>query len=515
MHFEFMKELLARRVTPQGFFTVYYEHMFPGYNLILALNILLFRFWGGFDSVVYGLFIVAGAAIVVQRINADVAWPPPKRLVGLAVISLLLLSTTHNPMWGMGLAAAGGVYLFAICARILDSRLWGDQSSLWPFIVIFPIAQLLFLGGYGVGAVGSIGLTLLVRLIQDRKISISVWGAGVTVALSLVAYVAITTHYSSLTDYAPAASERSVETIIRFAIVMTGSSVLGKALFEQGASLTAYYVAGYVLILATVATWIYILRRPRTGAMFIFSLSAYSVFTVLAVSMFRYRNGINGAMAPWYVVHTQFIPIAAVWFLCEVANSRRRAVSAFAVMAFVTLCAVFGYHADWVKGRYVTDYKNKYVAEAPVILAFPETIRNRNDIQQTMLAHYDVVKPAIDFMYEHQLWIFKTTSPVVTGLTSDNWIEAERPVSIMCPSGTKSAHFKLWRKDGSAPSEVAIRAVGVIKNYSANGDVAINFPDGKPALLQIDASDISKSVPLVAPPDLRKIVAILSNVQCN
>ncbi|WP_162600761.1 hypothetical protein [Paraburkholderia sp. C35] len=510
LHYDFLKDMLDRHLTARGFFTVFGEHMFPGYNLILAANVILFRIWGGFDNAVYAVFLVIGAALTAQRIYRDAAWKPAARLAGMALILFLLLSTVHNPMWGMALAAAGGVCLFVICARVLTSSLWGDGSLRW-FFVLFPIAQILFLGGYSIGAIGAFGVLMLVRAYQDRKIGLPLWKIGMTVAVTVVAYVALTSHFSDMTANAPAAGAKSIEAMIGFLFVMTGASLLGKALFEQGAGLLPYYIAGSIMAAATVGVWIYAIRRRSAASMFVLALSAYSVVNIVAVSVFRYRNGIDGAMGQWYAVHTQFIPVAIVWWLFDMP---RQKVAAFALAAIIALAGLFAYKADWQKGIYVPDFKKKFIAEAPVVLAFPETIKDKDDPAQTMMWYWPQVKPAIDLMYQHRLWIFKATGPVVNGL-DENWIEADRPVTLMCPSGTHTAHFRLWRKDEWKSSTVTIRAGGVVKDYPSKGDVDVGFAPGQPALVMVDASDAQKSDPVTALPDVRKLVAIMADIQCK
>src|SRR6187431_31996 len=53
LHINFLEDLAQGRITPRGFFSVFGEHLFPGYNLILAVNYYLFDIWGGFDSIIY------------------------------------------------------------------------------------------------------------------------------------------------------------------------------------------------------------------------------------------------------------------------------------------------------------------------------------------------------------------------------------------------------------------------------------------------------------------------------
>lgn len=516
LHYEFLKELLDRHVTPRGFFTVYDEHMFPGYNLILAANVIFFRIWGGFDSVVHGIFLIVSAAVVVQRIYADANWTPLVRIVAISIISLLLLSATNNPMWGMALSAAGGVCLFVVCARIVERALWGGKIlSLW-FIVLFPITQIIFLGGYSIGAIAALGVMICVHAIQHHRIAPRLIAIGATISVSLAAYVAITSHYSVMTANAPEHLGPNVVMMAKFAVVMTGASLLGKATFEQGAPSSVYYATGILLMVAVIVMWTHILRRPRGGAMFIFCLSVYSAANILAVAVFRYRNGLEGAMGQWYMVHTHFVSVAVVRWLFELFSTKPRAkLITVAFLSAILVGCGFGYDADWKKSAIIPEYKAKFIAEAPVILAFPETIRDKTDVLQTMFWHYPLVKKTIDLMYEHRLWIFRLYGPKVTGLTSDNWVESDRPVTLMCPSGTHAGSFQLWRKDGWPAASVVVRADGKIIEENANSNISVEFTSGHPAVLMIDTRDSEKSKPETAGSDTRKLVAIASNFQCH
>lgn len=513
IHAAFLRDILDRHLTARAFFTVYGEHLFPGFNLILALNLLLFRIWGGFDSIVYGTALIAAAALVAQRLWTTAPWQ--HRIAGVAFISLLLMSTTNTPQWGMALAATVGVFLFVWIARIVNEALWGSGKINPLLFMLIPVVQILFLGGYAVGAIASIGAALLVHSIQNRKIALKSVAIGATVAVTLAVYIGIVSHYSSLTSARPTSLDHNIGAILEFAAVMTGASMMGKAFLEQTGAMWAVVVVGAFLIVMTVIFWIDALRRPTKAGMFVFSLSIYSATNIVVVSLFRYRNGLDGAMGQWYNAHTHFVAVGVAYFLFTKIRGRAlsSALPATCVIALLGF-EVAAYSADWKKAPGAANYKEYYIAQAPVVLAFPELIKDKVDPTQTMLWDYGTVKPAIEMLYQHHLWIFNFDGAKTEGLTHDGWIEAGRPVTVMCPSGTPSISLWLWRDDKWPTATVKVRSGGTLKETPANGVVSIDAANGVAALM-IDGSDLDQSKPQSPGADQRQLVGKLAGVLCK
>lgn len=513
IHAAFLRDILDRHLTARAFFTVYGEHLFPGFNLILALNLLLFRIWGGFDSIVYGTFLIATAALVAQRIWTTAPWQ--HRTAGVAFVSLLLMSTTNNPQWGMALAATVGVFLFVWIARIVNEALWGSGKINPLFFVLIPVAQILFLGGYAIGAIASIGAAILVHSIQNRKIALKSVVIGATVAVTLAVYVAIVSHYSSLTSAHPTSLDHNIWAILKFAAVMTGASMMGKAMPEQTGAMWAVIVVGAFLIVMTVVFWIDALRRPTKAGMFVFALSVYSATNIVVVALFRYRNGLDGAMGQWYNAHTHFVAVGVAYFLFTKIKGRdlSSALPAVCVIALLGF-ELAAYSEDWKKAPYAADYKEHYIAQAPIVLAFPELIKDKAEPTQTMLWDYGTVKPAVDMLYQHHLWIFNFDGAKTEGLTHDGWIEAGRPAVVMCPGGTRSIDLWLWRDDKWPTATVKVRSNAILTEIPASGIASIDAANGIAAFM-IDAGDENLSKPQSPNGDQRKLVAKLAGVICK
>ena len=514
IHMQFLEELVSGRISASGFFTVFSEHLFPGYNLILAVNYYLFGIWGGFDSVVCAIFLIAAAAIVVWRIWTTSPLSALPKTAACLLSSLLLLSTTNNPQWGMALAAAGGVTIFVLVALFTDDALCGGRLSPWIFLAI-PVMQILFLGGYAIGSDAAIGGLLVIDSVQRGRISRSSLLIGAAIALSTAAYVVLVTHYSVLWTNKPTEFGANIGSIAAFAVVMTGASVLGKALFEQTHTLIPYYALGGAFMAMTLVVWVQLVRRPVRGGMFILALSIYSAVNILTVSVFRYRNGTDGAMGQWYNVHTHFIAVAIGVYLCSNINSRSSVKRGFAFAAIVLIAAASlrGYLADWRKAPYAKEYKQQFAAQAPVILAFPETIKDKTDPFQTMLWYYQVVKPAIDFMYAHKLWIFKGPYPLVNGTTRDGWMELGKPVTVMCPAASQDVRFHAWRTEGLPESRVRLRVGGHVKDMQIQNGM-MDVPLDGAAGIMLDGFDAEASSPIRAHGDLRLLIAKLADFTC-
>ena len=247
------------------------------------------------------------------------------------------------------------------------------------------------------------------------------------------------------------------------------------------------------------------------------SLSAYSAMNIVVVSFFRYRNGNDGAMGEWYNSQTHFIAIGVVYFCAALLSNREGRARAVAVGVLIAtlISAVFGYMFDWRKGEYVADYKRQFVQQAPVILAFPDLIADKHNVRETMLWDYSVVKPTIDFLYQHKLWIFHRNGPIIEGVELDGWMRSDKGVSIICPAGSSSLSLRIWRKEEWPASAVVIYRGGEKESLPISGKlVEFKFPTGIPAL-RIDASDTALSKPITSESDTRPNVGIVSDVACR
>ena len=249
--------------------------------------------------------------------------------------------------------------------------------------------------------------------------------------------------------------------------------------------------------------------------MFVFSLSVYSATNIVVVALFRFHNGLDGAMGQWYNAHTHFVAVGVAYFLFMKIKGRTLS-SVLPAICVIGLLGfeVIAYSADWNKAPWAAIYKEKFIAQAPVVLAFPELIKDKGDPTQTMLWGYSTVKPAIDMMYRHHLWIFNFNGAKTKGLTLDGWIEANRPVTVMCPGGTRSIRLSLWRDDKWPAATVKIRTGGTLKEIPANGAISIRPTNGI-AVLMIGAGDGNLSKLQSTGGAHRKLVAKLVGASCK
>lgn len=277
--------------------TVFDEHLFPGYNLILFFNYILFNISGNFTAIISAFSIVISAIIVVVFVIRNWA----SDYVGLYFTtfgcSFVLLSPTNNVFWGMALAAQVGTLLvllviFAICHAVCDNR-----GFVFPLFLI-PVAFIFFLGGYSAGfmAVGVVGFFLMFRSRPLRSCAVYTLA---TFLCSFVLYIVLVHKYGALFSNAPSEASFSLLILIKFALVMSAASVLGSTLIEQmGRPDVYFYVGALLLMVAALAVTDVsrrILRRnARKLDVFVLLLITYSIVTIVFVSFFRFRNGVDG-----------------------------------------------------------------------------------------------------------------------------------------------------------------------------------------------------------------------------
>ena len=519
LHIDFLRDISQGKLTAKGFFTVFGEHLFPGYNFVLAANYYLFDLWGGFDGIVYaGSLLVTAITVIIVLYNYSSHDPLPNILIAL-VTAFLLLSPTNNAQWGMALAAAIGVMLFVISASCVVTVFDKNSKRLNPFAYITIIlAILFFLGGYAVGAIGAILLLLIIFVAHNRMIDIRAIAILSTILVCMLLYISLVNQYGALLDNKPTYTTFNFQLIGRFSLLMIGSSLIGKAFFEQTQQLWPYYFCAVILVFWSVILFKEFIQRPIKQGMFVLAIATYSIINVAAVSLFRFKNGLDGALGQWYNVHTHFIAIAVCYYLLSSITERKFSLSLigkWVSMGVILGFASAGYYCDWKKSKYVPDWKNQFVVQTPELLAFPDLILNQNDPLNTMLWNYSQAKLGVDFLYSKHLWIFKENTPVIFGLTKDGWMQADKAVMIICPSSSTIVRFHAWRPDGWKKSIVAARYTDKRDLLDVNNnEIQLVFLEGKRVAL-LDGSNFEESHPSTFSGDVRQLVAIIDNISCE
>lgn len=519
LHIDFLRDISQNQFTAKGFFTVFGEHLFPGYNIVFAANYYLFGLWGGFDSIVYVVCLLISSVFVVGAIyRSSIQKIVIKTLIALTS-SFLLLSTTNNPQWGMALAAAIGVTLFVISVFNLEAALANNSKQLHPLTYIsLAIAIIFFLGGYAIGAIAAIFLLLIVWVVHNRKIDFKIVSISVVVFASLIIYIVLVSRYGALPVNKPTDATINLKLIGQFVLLMTGASLLGKAFFELTQQFWPYYLCGTILLFWSACLFKYFIQKPAKGRIFVLTLATYSIVNIFVVSIFRFRNGLDGAMGQWYNVHTHFVTVAVCFYLFSSLGERKYSVGSIVKILSIGVifsAAVAGYYCDWKKSEYIRSWKEQFVAQVPILLAFPDLITDKKNLFNTMLWNYSEAKAGVDFLYSKDLWIFQKNTPLTFGLSGDGWMDANRSVMIVCPHGSKSLRFHAWRPDGWQQSIVSARYAGRRDMVAIkNGDIQFAFTEGKPAVL-LDANDLGKSNPVVSNGDARKLVAVINEISCD
>lgn len=519
LHINFLRDISSNQITAKGFFTVFGEHLFPGYNIILAINYYLFGLWGGFDGIVHAISLLVAAIFVVIAIwRSSIEGVATKTLISIIATSLLL-SPTNNPQWGMALAASIGVTLFVLSVFLIETALDNNLEKINPFAyVALSFAIVFFLGGYAIGAVAAIFLLLIVWVAKNRVFDSKIALISILVFLCLIVYTILVNRYGSLLVNKPTGESFDIRLIGNFLLLMTGSSLLGKAFFELTHYFLPYYICGVVLLFWVAFVFVDFLQRPVKGQLFILAIATYSIVNMLAVSIFRFKNGIEGAMGQWYNSHTHFIAVAVCFYL--ISSLRRGKYFIVSIVKILSLSLIFiaaavGYYCDWRKSEYISGWKQQFVEQAPVLLAFPDLIQDKSDSFNSMLWNYSEAKSGVDLLYEKNLWIFKKNTPIITGLDEDGWLVANRPVMILCPVGSKSLRLHVWRPDGWNKSMITARYDNKLNQVLINNeDIVFAFSHELAAVL-LDANDRERSNPVISNGDDRSLVAIIKNISCD
>lgn len=516
LHIKFLEDLVQGRITPKGFFTVFGEHLFPGYNLILAVNYYLFKIWGGFDPIIYLLSLI-GSVLVFSKVVKSIA--PSSNVQGKLAIAFsifALMSTTNNPQWGMALAASVGVAIMLFCLYRFSLFLNGSQKNIGILTLLsIPIVIVIFLGGYAVGFIASIFAVVLISTLHNKSSLNKSKYVLLIVISSVLIYAAIVMHYGSLAANRPKGDSFEVLTSAKFFIVMMASSLLGRATFESLHSLVPYYICGTLLTYWVILAYFHYAKRTSAASIFFIALLTYSIANIFVVSLFRYKNGIEGGMGQWYNVHTHFIAPIVVVFILETLTKNDKILSKlqkYVSLFLLVLAGLFGYCVDMQKAPYVKIWKQQFVNQTQVVLTSPEEILDKDNLFNTMLWYYPEAKAGVSFLYKNSLWIFKNKASIVDGPTSDGWVVADKQSVIVCPSGTASISFDSWRLESWDQSKVKVlTANGASSVDIINTTTAIRV---NPDLAFIKIQATNESNPISSPNDPRQLVFVIKNIAC-
>jgi hypothetical protein len=477
--------------------------------------------WGGFDNIIYAISLLLTSIIVIRVTFYESSIQEPFIKTTTALVTVfLLLSTTNNPQWGMALAAAIGVLLFVMSVIFVITALDNKAQKLNFFTYITILFSIVFfLGGYSVGAIGALLLVLSVWVLHNRIIDFKILAISSILLVAVVIYITLLhRHGVGLLSNKPTSEALNLILIGQFGLIMTGSSLIGKAYFEQTQQLWSYYLCGAVLLFWSFSLFKEFIQRPNKERMFILAIATYSITNIVVVSLFRFRNGIEGALGQWYNVHTHFISVAVCYYLFTSIGKNKFALSSLIKLSSICVIlgfATVGYYHDWKKSEYISSWKDNFVTQAPILLAFPDLISNKNDPFSTMLWQYPQAKAGIDFLYSNSLWIFKKNKPLTFGLTNDGWMEANKPVLIVCPANSKKINFQMWRPDGSQDSVVSMRSSeGKELVKVNNSNIQLVFKTEKPVIL-LDGSNMDQSFPITSSSDIRQLIAIINNISCE
>jgi hypothetical protein len=518
LHIGFLRSLVNHSLSWDTFLARFGEHLFPGYNLLLAVNYYLFGVSGAFDTGIFTLSLIAGAAVVVYKLflsRPDFGWLDG---IGALLVCLILLSPTNNPMFSMAQAASVGTLLFLVVAALADSGV-DDRRPIVivPAFVLIPIAILFFLGGYSIGAIAAFLAMSIVWIARSpgdwRRPAVL---AGVTL-LSTAVYAAIVLHYRGIVPSSATSLIANAELIVRFALVLTGSGLLGKAFAEATGYVLPYYVCGAVLVVLSVAAAWHFARSGGKNSLFALALIVYPVVNIAVVTISRFNNGVDGAMGQWYSAHTHFLPIGILYYLYVLLAARPRYLAgAAATLAglVVATAAYAGYWYDWKKAYAAAEWKRIILFQVPAVLAFEDQIVNKNDQFQTLLWDLPTAKASMKFLYENRLWVFRR-NPLAFGISPDNWVTADQNATIVCPQGTKEVRFRLSRPPGWPDSSIEARTPAATREVAVRGEVVRIelLPDLAAVLLS--AKDKTKSNPVVPPTDQRSLAAMVTEISCG
>jgi hypothetical protein len=172
-----------------------------------------------------------------------------------------------------------------------------------------------------------------------------------------------------------------------------------------------------------------------------------------------------------------------------------------------------GYDYELRKAPYVRDWKERFKAQAPLVLAGTMSEAERKDPSRTMLWDYDEVREGLLYMYRHGYWIFRRQQTL--GLTDDGWLTFGNTATTVCPAGGKRLALTLSRGAGWPAAAVELRVGDRTSTVQVGAGPIVIDPLPDPAVVSLVADDEGLTRPVVTPPDERRLVAHVDQLACG
>lgn len=286
-------------------------------------------------------------------------------------------------------------------------------------------------------------------------------------------------------------------------LVNLGSSLFGKAFYENVNNILVYQIVGIFLSFVILSL---ICRSSKfkdvPNSTLIFSMLFYSLVIILSVSLTRYKNGLDMAMGGWYQSHLKWIPFVIPFLIVRWKSSILKGIVLLVMFSSMATGVYFEVlKAPHVKGWYRDIYENSF------LIIPKKEFSNRNLDQNSFYWDVNLVERTLNLMYKNGVGYYR--SKLVSGLTSDNWIEEGGKLSIICPA--VSTNLNVY---------VDIYSHGFAKIYGSNSERSGNLVISKSFNAQdvnyivIDTSQMGHLVDS-NPHDKRSLTAHVSKIVCE
>lgn len=415
VHVPFFNDLLNYEFNLANFMTLCGEHFTAGYNILKSFDVLLFGISGPFDPLLstltaISIFLVCSYYLKNKffKINKQPNWI---NSLSFVFAGLTLLSPIKNIVTTMSLSAAMGVLLFVIFSFYFDKfviynktdnsfRMQFNFKSLIFLNLFLFINIVLFTGAYSAGIAGSIFLLFFIFI--TNKYTTQIYFFISTLVFSFVVYFLLLNYVSPYPlGYVRIIGDWfNIDLIPGFFLRLLGSSILGKAFFENTNFIWLHYFYG---ILFLVGYLLYLFKSYQNKSninIFLFLLINYGFVNIFIISIFR--SHIGDSLGTWYPFHIQFIPFCLFLFFIKNKNTYNK----FIIILLFFIPATIGYIYEMAKGRHIPGWRENYFNQIPSIMAFNEDIPNIEDEQFTMLMDLPRVNEGLNFLYKNKLWIF-------------------------------------------------------------------------------------------------------------
>lgn len=321
---QLVEKLFSETLSTADMMRRFGEHGMLGYNFLLIINALLFKYNSHFDTIVNCVNVLLCGSFLAYCIQKEVDRKAYLYYVGFVLAMITMFSTMQGSAGTMETQVRLGLMFFIFSSYFVSEIIVGatNKYDLYYALALVVLSINVFGTLYIFAGVPVVFLMIAIATIRNRAL---VFEHGVLAATYVVAAIIYIFGYGLMgASGMGAGSLLQAATfwvshpigLFQYVCAYYGSTLLGfSALADKAIETPTYLAIGFLLsCIYLYSIVLFVKTKMYEKTVMPILLQGYSFFVVVMLLLGRWQQPMGGA-AEWYHVHTKVGLVACIWIL--------------------------------------------------------------------------------------------------------------------------------------------------------------------------------------------------------